>query len=286
MSSLFKRSDFGPGRAMTGADLNREVHLSSDLDDNQGPRTMEYYQIAQMLAPMAEAMKALAANTTHAARLAGNRRADGYAHAAEKALSKARRAMIKAQSDDEEDRDGETDEELLAEVDRCLARAKKLLLQAHEADEPEADVDDVAAGIRKARLTRAGMIARPTPAAVAASAATAKAAVTDAAMAKATAQLNAQADRMQHDLASVVALLHTRTGVTHAPMSHIAKAANDPLPSLRDIEGAIEGGVLERTHGGDARMIRNIALQGDVIAARTRRDASKSTGIHTLFAGI
>jgi hypothetical protein len=63
---------------MHGGDLDREINLSSDLDDNQGPHTMEYRQITQMLAPMAEAMKVLAAQTATAARLATKRPADGY----------------------------------------------------------------------------------------------------------------------------------------------------------------------------------------------------------------
>ena len=263
---------------MTGGDLDREVTLSSDLDPNQGQRTMEYYQIAQMLAPMAEAMKALAA------RVVTRRPADGYAAAAEKSLVKARRAMIKAQSDDDEDRDGESDEELLAEVDRCLARAKKLLLQAHESDEPEADVDDAAAGLRKARLTRAGMIARPTPAATAAAAAAVKSDASAASVAKATQEISAQADKLQHDLAGVVAMLAQRSGVA-SPMSHIMKAVDTgpAIPTNTQIAEKLEAGQLTSAAAMEAKMLRSILHQGGYEEVKNRINKSPFEGVRQLF---
>jgi hypothetical protein len=278
MPSLFRRSDFGPGRAMHGGDLDREIHFTSDLDDNQGTRTMEYYQIAQMLAPINEALKSLAAKT---ANVAGRRPADGYAAAAEKALSKARRAMIKAQSDDDEDRDGETDEELLAEVDRCLARAKKLLLQAHEADEPEEAVEDAAAGLRKARLTRAGMIARPTPAAAAA----AKSDAGNKALTKATAELDRQCETVKNGLAEIVGLLAKRNGGQPAPMSHImAKASTGPeIPSNHQIEQMLEGGHLTSAAAMEAKMLRSILHQGGLEEAKDRIKKSPHGGVRMLF---
>jgi hypothetical protein len=288
MPNPFPRSDFGPAKTMHGGAVDREIHHNSDLTEQTGALNVAYVDIARSFGAMNETLKSPAAVVQRR----GGAIDGSYAAAAAEKLAKAKRLLIKAESDDPEDRD-ESDEEPAVEIERLLKKVKKLLLAAHEADE---DVDDTFAAYTKAKVSLATLKAKtPAPAAVAA----AKDDAANARLAKAAQELDRQVTTLQGGLAECVALLSKRNGGLPAPRAHIMKAegaANDTgpaailkakgLPSNADIEAAIESGALPATHGADARMIRNIPLHDDLVAARARRDASSITGIRTLFANI
>jgi hypothetical protein len=210
---------------------------------------------------------------------------DSYAVAAQKALSKAKRLIVKAESGDPEDReDGETDEDVANEIERLLKKVKRLLLQSHEAD--EAETDDVAASYSKAKASLAVLKAKVKPVATA----TAKAGdttATDAAAAKAmtraTQAIGDQADSLQRGLSDVVALLHQRGGQP-APMSHIlAKAANSDgpaIPSNRQIAEMLEAGQLTSAAAMEAKMLRSILHQGE-----RRKSKAESRSARTKVCG-
>jgi hypothetical protein len=283
-SSLFSNDLYDEPRGMHGAAAVAQVAHSSDLDPNQPGRTLEYYHLAQMLAPVAQAMKSLAAKVDTTARTAGNRFADdSHTGAAMKCLSKAKRLTIKAQSDDPEDRDdGDTDEEIAAEIDRCLARAKKLLLRAHEADENEDGVDEVFKSLLKARVSRAGLVIKASPAAVKAAAVGAKATATDARMKKALSDVDAMAATLQGGLAEVVGLLSQRSGV-HVP-PHLLKADTGPaIPTNHAIEQMVEAKQLSTSDAIQAKVVRNLLQQGATKEAANRINKTTSEGVRLLF---
>jgi len=209
---------------------------------------------------------------------------DGYAAAAQKALSKAKRLIVKAESDDPEDReDGESDEDAANEIERLLKKVKRLLLQAHEADE---ETDDTAASYSKAKASLAVLKAKVKPAKAGATAVTT---VTDAAaqkaMTKATQAISDQADSLQRGLSDVVALLHQRGGQP-APMVHILKAANSDgpaIPSNAEIAHMLEAGRLTTEGGIQAKLVKNLLQQGATKEAADRIKKSPSEGVRQLF---
>ena len=299
-SSLFRGlGDTGPAFSMHGAQADREIRLHSDLHEQTGPLNVAYTDIARSFARALDnahpdTVKALAKDADDYVKVYKAIAADLHRRAGTSSsddtgteigqinhvLRKCRTQLSKAEAAVEDDEPEDT-QAAIDSAQKLLGRAKKMIAVAQEDVETEEDdsaVEASKASYKKAAARLADLKkSKPAPAA----AATAKAPIADAKLAKATAELDAQCEALRGGLAEAVALLHQHPGVVHAPRQHIMKAANDgpAIPTLTQINDAN----LTTTDTIQCKVVRNLLTQGAVKEAQERLKKSSSDGVRTVF---
>jgi hypothetical protein len=289
MSSLFRTYETGPARAAHGFQADSMVSANSSF----GPvalRSEEYAALARQLDNVVSTMKSLGSKWRKLGGLSAS--SDTFDTSTQigqiqHCLKKARVQVSKAEAaeDEPDEASDAATATAIEDATKLLARAKKMIAAAIEDEDEETDegqLETAKSSCRKVAARLASLKAAK-PAAVAV-----KAAPTTESVAKAAAELTKQTDVLYAQLSDVVEMLSHTSRSAGMPPVGVIKAANTNggIPSNADIEGAIDAGLLDRAHGGDARMIKNIAMQGDLVAARTRRDRSNDSGIRSLFANL
>ena len=133
-----------PGRGAHGFDAERQIAMSSDLAP-QGERQREYEATASMLSETVRKAVEAAMKTAQPATTA-KAEDEGYLPRVEKALKDAKKALIKAEDDDEDE-----DEESVEKAVRLIEKAKKLLAKAEEEDEDEEKVEKARTTLKAVR---------------------------------------------------------------------------------------------------------------------------------------
>jgi NADH dehydrogenase/NADH:ubiquinone oxidoreductase subunit G len=226
---MFNRNSFGRPRAAHGFDADREVEISSDLGE-QGTRQREYESLARLLGGVAETAKSLA-NIIQTRQ--GSDDEQTHTWVATRCLKKARLAIRKAESSDEDD-EGEGDEAeregQIEKAENWIAKAKRNLLNAEEYNEPETDLAKAAATFRK--VSKAVKDLK-----------TERAAKAAAPMAAQLAAVSAKAEALQGEMRKFAVELGgvSRSGATDAEVARLSAKAAVLKGSLKGILALIGG---------------------------------------------
>jgi hypothetical protein len=280
-SSLFRSEDFGGPRAAHGADASRQVSASSSFAP-QGIRQSEYISLARQCDDNIETLKSLRANFL---RCAGTTAGNDTSTTLGQFNATMRKARIQLSKSEAADEDGESEDASTAcqNAAKLLQRAAKLLAAAEEdveSEEDDAALESAKTAYRKCKARLTSLKAKP------ATAATVKAEANPAETAKAWEDISKHTDKLQNDLAGVVALLANRNGGMPAPRAHIMKAANDTgpaIPTNAEIAQYLESGKLTSPGGIQAKLLKNMLQQGAHEQIKERLAKTTEEGVRQLF---